>query len=99
MVADQRSLRQIGWGLAAIIAIAGNGSGVGLAFHISPKDDRGDMQRVYRVGGETAGVPANRRRLAVIAHLAWLAMLIGGAIGMTISRRTDSDHSADTVTG
>jgi hypothetical protein len=60
---------------------------------------RGRDLTLYRVGGAAAGVPADRRLLVVMAHLAWLAMLIGGAVGMTISSRTDSDHSADTVTG
>jgi hypothetical protein len=46
---------------------------------------RGRDLMLYRVGGATAGVPADRRLLAVAAHLVWLAMLIGGAIGMTVA--------------
>lgn len=45
---------------------------------------------LYRIGGDTAGVPAARRRGTVIAHLAWLAMLIvaaGGAALTGVRRR------------
>jgi hypothetical protein len=47
---------------------------------------RGHDLTLYRVGGTAAGVPADRRMFAVIAHLVWLAMLIGGAIG-SLARR------------
>jgi hypothetical protein len=60
---------------------------------------RGRDLTLYRVGGTSTGVPADHRLVAVIAHLVWLEMLIVGAVGMAISRRTDSDHSTDTVTG
>ncbi len=36
---------------------------------------------LYRIGGQTAGVAAGRRTATVVAHLAWLAMLIGGGAG------------------
>ena len=39
---------------------------------------------LYRVGGQTAGVAAGRRTATVVAHLAWLAMLIGGGAGAVI---------------
>ena len=41
---------------------------------------------LYRIGGDTAGVPAARRTAALIAHLAWLAMLIGGAAVAVLCR-------------
>jgi hypothetical protein len=47
---------------------------------------RGRDLVLYRVGGAVAAVPADRRQLALIAHLAWLAMLIGGAAGSAIAR-------------
>jgi hypothetical protein len=50
-----------------------------------PVTYRGRDLTLYRVGGAAAGVPADRRLLAVMAHLAWLQMLIGGAIGMTVA--------------
>ncbi|WP_406813090.1 hypothetical protein [Mycobacterium sp. M23085] len=40
---------------------------------------------LYRIGGQTAGaVAAGRRTATVIAHLAWLAMLMGGGAGAMI---------------
>ena len=42
---------------------------------------------LYQVGGQSARVPADRRLLVVIAHLVWLAMLIGGVIGMAVTSR------------
>jgi hypothetical protein len=46
---------------------------------------RGRDLTLYRVGGDTAGVSAGRRLTAVIAHLAWLELLIGGAVGMAVA--------------
>ena len=40
---------------------------------------RDEELTLYRIGGDTAGVPSGRRQATVIAHLAWLAMLIVGA--------------------
>jgi hypothetical protein len=39
---------------------------------------------LYRIGGQTAGVAAGRRTATMVAHLAWLAMLIGGGAGAAI---------------
>ncbi|WP_459972064.1 hypothetical protein [Mycobacterium sp. MUNTM1] len=39
---------------------------------------------LYRIGGHTAGVAAGRRTATTAAHLAWLAMLIGGGAGAVI---------------
>ena len=98
--ADPNAIRRAGVGWLVIEAgTPGDMGSSARTFERLPVTFRGRDLMLCRVGGETAGAPANRRLLAVIAHLAWLAMLIGGAIGMTISRRTDSDHSADTVTG
>lgn len=47
---------------------------------------RNDELALYRIGGDTAGVSAGRRRATVIAHLAWLALLIVGSAGAGISR-------------
>ncbi len=60
---------------------------------------RGRDLMLYRVGGDTAGAPAGRRAAVLIAHLLWLAMLIGGAVGTAVTRRRSSDHSGDAVTG
>jgi hypothetical protein len=70
-------------------------------FERLPATYRGRDLVLYRVGGRTAGVPADRRLLAVIAHLAWLAMLIGGAIGTTVAtwrRHADRQPQADSGT-
>jgi hypothetical protein len=50
-----------------------------------PVTYRGRDLALYRVGGVTAGASASQRRIAVIAHLAWLAMLVGGAVGMAVA--------------
>lgn len=53
---------------------------------------------LYRIGGQTTGVAAGRRTATVVAHLAWLAMLIGGGAGAIIGawrRRARSVPSGD----
>lgn len=47
---------------------------------------RDDELALYRIGGDTAGVSAGRRRAAVIAHLGWLALLIVGSAGAGVRR-------------
>jgi hypothetical protein len=39
---------------------------------------------LYRIGGQSTGVAAERRTATLIAHLAWLAMLIGGGTGALV---------------
>ncbi|TAM68877.1 hypothetical protein [Mycobacterium sp.] len=39
---------------------------------------------LYRIGGRSAGAPADRRAATMIAHLAWLALLIVGGAGAGI---------------
>ena len=39
---------------------------------------------LYRIGGHSAGVPADRRAATMLAHLAWLALLIVGGTGAGI---------------
>jgi hypothetical protein len=46
---------------------------------------RDEELTLYRIGGEDAGVPSDRRRATVLAHLAWLAMLIVGASGALVT--------------
>lgn len=53
---------------------------------------------LYRIGGRTAAVAAGRRSLTVIAHLAWLTLLLGGGAGAVIGawrRRTRSAPPGD----
>ncbi|MCV7089472.1 hypothetical protein H7H80_05905, partial [Mycobacterium interjectum] len=47
---------------------------------------RDDELALYRIGGDTAGVSPDRRTATLIAHLAWLAMLLGGAAGAVLCR-------------
>jgi hypothetical protein len=42
---------------------------------------RDDELALYRIGDDTAGAAAGRRRATMVAHLAWLALLIVGAGG------------------
>jgi hypothetical protein len=41
---------------------------------------------LYRIGGDIAGASPARRTATLIAHLAWLAMLVGGAAGSVLCR-------------
>lgn len=53
---------------------------------------------LYRIGGRTDGVATGQRTVTVIAHLAWLAMLICGGAGAMIGawrRRTRSAPPGD----
>jgi hypothetical protein len=45
---------------------------------------RDDDFALYRIGGNTAGASHAGRMATVIAHLAWLAMLLGGAVGAVL---------------
>jgi hypothetical protein len=47
---------------------------------------RDDEFALYRIGGDTAGASPVRRRATMIAHLAWLAVLIVGAGGAVVTR-------------
>ena len=41
---------------------------------------------LYRIGGQTVGASPDSRRMTMLAHLAWLAMLMVGAVGAALSR-------------
>ncbi len=84
--ADPIAVRRAG--VAWLVIEAGTPGNMGSAaktFDRLPVTYHGRDLVLYRVGGATAGVPADRRLLAVIAHLVWLEMLIGGAIGTTVA--------------
>lgn len=40
---------------------------------------------LYRIGGNTAGAPAAHVRVTMMAHSAWLAMLVVGAAGAVLT--------------
>ncbi len=54
-------------------------SGVPAAYH-------DDDLTLYRLGRDSAGVSADRRAVVVLAHLAWLALLFAGVLGLAASR-------------
>jgi hypothetical protein len=83
---DPAALRDAGVGW--LVVEVGTPGDIGLAartFEKLPVTYRGRDLTLYRVGGAATGAPADRRLVAVIAHLVWLAMLIGGAIGLAVT--------------
>jgi hypothetical protein len=86
--ADPDTLRRAGVGW--LVVEMGTPGDMGLAartFERLPTIYRGRDLVLYRVGGDTAGASASRRLTVVISHLAWLAMLISGAVGMAVAGR------------
>jgi hypothetical protein len=83
--ADPVALRRdgVGW-LVVEVGTPGDMGSAARTFERLPVIYRGQDLVLYRVGGTAAGVPADRRLLAVIAHLLWLATLIGTLIGTTV---------------
>jgi hypothetical protein len=84
--ADANALRRAGVGW--LVVEAGTPGEMGAAARTLdglPVTYRGRDLVLYGVGGETAAVSADRRLLAVIAHLVWLAMLLGGAAGLAVA--------------
>lgn len=47
---------------------------------LTPVYRDGEMA-LYRIGGDAAGVPAGRRAATLLAHAAWLALLLAGGVG------------------
>jgi hypothetical protein len=84
--ADPTTLRRAGvrW-LVVEEGTPGDMGSAARTFMRLPVTYRGHDLVLYRVGGDSADIPTNRRLLTVIAHLVWLAMLIGGVIGMTVA--------------
>jgi hypothetical protein len=59
-----------------------------------PATYRGRDLALYRIGGTKAGASASLRRTAVIAHLAWLVLLVVGGAGLAWRQRGGA-HSGD----
>jgi hypothetical protein len=77
-------------GVTWLVAEGGTPGDMGLAartFERLPAVYRGGNLVLYWIGGHTAGAPPNHRSAVRIAHLVWLAMLTGGAIGATVTGR------------
>jgi hypothetical protein len=86
--ADPATLRRAGVGWLVVEGgTPGDMGDAARTFKRLPVTYRGQDLALYQVGGQSARVPADRRLLAVIAHLVWLAMLIGGVIGMAVTSR------------
>jgi hypothetical protein len=83
---DPNALRRggVGW-LVVELRTPGDMGLAARTFERLPVAYRGRDLLLYRVGGDTAGESAGRRLTVVIAHLVWLAMLAGGAIGATVA--------------
>jgi hypothetical protein len=84
--ADPAALRRAGVGW--LVVEKGTSGDIGSAartFKRLPATYRGRDLVLYRVGGDSSGVPADRRMLSVIAHLVWLAMLISGIIAIAVA--------------
>jgi hypothetical protein len=75
-------------GVTWLVVEAGTSGDMGSAartFERLPAVYRGDNLVLYRIGGHTASAPPYRRSAVMIAHLVWLAMLTGGAIGAAVA--------------
>lgn len=84
--ADPAALRRAGVGWLVVEAATPGDMGLAArTFERLPVTYRGQDLVLYRVGGKAAGVPADRRLLATIAHLTWLVMLTSGAVGTTVA--------------
>lgn len=57
------------------------GAGARTAGALTPAYRDGDIA-LYRIGGHSAGVPASHRRSVLLAHFAWLALLMAGGVGL-----------------
>ena len=84
--ADPQAVRRagVGW-LVVELGTPGDMGSAAKTFERLPVAYRGRDLMLYRVGGDTAGASPRRRAVAVVAHLAWLAMLVGAAVGMAVA--------------
>jgi hypothetical protein len=83
---DQLRAAGVGW-LAVEMGTPGDMRTATEALERLPVAYRGRDLMLYRVGGVTPEASAGRRAVVLLAHLAWLAMLIGGAVGGVIAAR------------
>ena len=85
---DPADLRRagVGW-LVVELGTPGEMGSAAETFDRLPVVYRGQDLVLYRVGGMRAGASTGRRAIVIIAHLAWLAMLIAGATGAALAGR------------
>ncbi len=101
--ADPERIRAAGVGW--LVVELGTPGDIGLAaetFDRLPVAYRGPDLMLYRVEGNSTGASMGRRIVVIVAHLAWLAMLLGSAVGLAVGRvrrRGMSQHAGDTAPG
>ncbi|BBX75346.1 hypothetical protein H7H78_12180 [Mycobacterium shinjukuense] len=82
-------------GVAWLVVESDSAGDLGAAvrtLHKLPPTYRDDELALYHVGGDTPVAPAARRRATVLAHLAWLALLVVGAVGAVLARWRGRRH-------
>lgn len=101
--ADPERIRAAGVGW--LVVELGTPGDIGLAaetFDRLPVAYRGPDLMLYRVEGNNTGASTGRRIVVIVAHLAWLAMLLGAAVGLAVGRvrrRGMSQHAGGTAPG
>ncbi|WP_094361934.1 hypothetical protein [Mycobacterium marinum] len=85
--ADPAALAQAGVGWLVVEVHGGGEVGeAGRTLDRLTPTYRDDELALYRIGGRSAGVPAGDRRAMMLAHWAWLSMLLAGGAGMAAGR-------------
>ncbi|MGB9304509.1 MAG: hypothetical protein WCB92_12765, partial [Mycobacterium sp.] len=76
-------------GIAWLVVESGTAGDMGAAARtlgaLTP-EYRDHEMAVYRIGGDSPGVPSGRRLATLLAHLAWLVLLAVGAGGVAAGR-------------
>ncbi len=83
--AEQLTGAGVGWVVAQIGSRGEMGSGAKTLANLPVVYRDGEIA-LHRAGGQSAAAAPSHRRLAVAAHLAWLAVLAGGGAGMLLAR-------------
>jgi hypothetical protein len=84
----------VGWVVVEADSVGDMGAAARTLDALTPVYRDGELA-LYRIGGDTAGAASDRRTATAIAHLAWLAMLLGGAAGAVVlawRRRSERRH-------
>lgn len=75
-------------GVTWLVVESDSAGDIGAATHTLSKLSpayRDNELALYRIGGETTGAPSAHLRATMLAHLAWLGMLVVGAVGAVIT--------------
>lgn len=68
----------VGW---LVVESAGEPGGAASTLDTLPPVYRDQELALYRIGGNTAGAADTHRRATMLAHLAWLGLLLGSGVG------------------